>query len=95
MNVGNMNSSNIFDILMEYDRKKTKLKIKTKDGKIYHCKLICFAEDEEDWAYCIETLENPSRGFVLECNFIETIETISLNEQNADNEYSVAENIAG
>ncbi len=83
MNVSNMNSSDIFDILMEYDRKKTKLKIKTKDGEVYKCKLRCFAEDEEDWAYCIDTLENPSRGFVLECNFIETIEEIIDSEENA------------
>ena len=82
MNVSDMNSSDIFDILMEHDKKKNKLKIKTKDGKVYKCKLRCFAEDEEDWAYCIDTLENPSRGFVLECNFIDNIEEIGDSEEN-------------
>ena len=82
MNVSNISSSDILDILMEYDKKKTNLKIKTKDGKVYKCKLRCFAEDEEDWAYCIDTLENPSRGFVLECNFIDTIEEIGDSEEN-------------
>ena len=82
MNVSSMSSSDIFDILMEYDSKKTKLKIKTKDGKVYKCKLLCFAEDEEDWAYDIKTLENPPRFYVLECNFIETIEEISDSEEN-------------
>ena len=86
MNVSNMSSSDILDILMEYDKKKAKLKITTIDGSVFNCKLHCPAEDEEDWAYDIITLDNPSRFYTLECNFIETIEKIADSEENMINE---------
>ena len=69
-------SITLFKKLMYYDNQKSKLKIKTKDGKIYRCKLQSPAEGEEDLAYHIETLDDPPKYFILECNFIDAIEEL-------------------
>ena len=77
-----MTSLEKMKLLMEYQKKGAKLKITTIDGSVFNCKLYCPAEDEEDWAYDIVTLDNPSRFYTLECNFIETIEEIADNGEN-------------
>lgn len=64
------------DILLELDKKRSLVKITSVRGEIFYCKLRCPAEDEEDWAYHIVTLEDPPRNFILECNYIESIEEI-------------------
>ena len=71
-----MTSSEKMDILLELDKKKSLVKITSVRGEIYFCRLRCPAEDEEDWAYDIITLEDPPRNFILECNYIESIEEI-------------------
>ena len=77
-----MTSLEKMKLLMEYQKKGAKLKITTIDGSVFNCKLYCPAEDEEDWAYDIITLEDPPRFYTLECNFIETIEEIGDSEEN-------------
>lgn len=62
--------------LMELDKKHSLVKITSVRGEVYFCKLRGFAEDEEDWAYHIVTLEDPPRFYTIECNYIESIEEI-------------------
>lgn len=73
-----MTSSEKFDTLLELQRSgKDKLKIITVDGKEWHCKLLDPAEDEDDWAYHFADLHDPLKFFILECNYIESIEVIN------------------
>ena len=77
MDVSKMTSSEKMDILMRYDDNHTKLKITTLDGKSYQCMLEYFAEDEEDWAYDIKTLDDPPRYFTIECGFISSVKVLN------------------
>ena len=84
-----MTSSEKMDILLELDRKKSLVKITSVRGEIYFCRLRCPAEDEEDWAYDIITLEDPPRFYTIECNYIESIEEIK-NFTQAENVEAVS-----
>lgn len=75
--------------LMKLDKKKSLVKITSVRGEVYFCRLTGFAEDEEDWAYHIVTLESPPRHFILECNYIESIEEIK-NFTQAENVEAVS-----
>ena len=67
-----------FNRLIELEVADKKVKITTIRGDVYYCKVECPAEDEEDLAYHIITLEDPPRHFILECNFIKSIEEIEM-----------------
>ncbi len=71
-----MTSLEKFDVLMALDKKRSKVKITTINGEEYICKLCCFAEDEEDWAYDMITIDTPKKYLTLECNYIKTIEEL-------------------
>ena len=73
-----MTSSEKFDILLNLDQKGSLVKIITFGGDEFLCRLEDFSEDEEDWAYQVVTLEDPPRHFILECNFIKSIEEIEM-----------------
>ena len=75
-----MTSSEKFDLLLDLDKRKCKVKITTVRGDIYRCKLNNFAEDEDDWAYQFISPDFPTKYFIMECNFIERIEEISDEE---------------
>ena len=72
-----MSSIDKMKLLMEFDRKGSKLKITSIRDEVFICRLHAPAEDEESWAYDIITLDNPPKHFVLECNYIKSIEEIS------------------
>ena len=75
-----MTSLEKFNLLLELEKKDSKIKIATAEGAIYYCKLRCPAEDEEDWAYVFISPDYPTKYFILECNFIEHIEEITEEE---------------
>lgn len=75
-----MTSLEKIDILLDLDKRKKKAKITTMQGETYYCKLLHFAEDEDDWAYDFFTPDYPTKHFILECNFIDKIEEISDEE---------------
>ena len=79
-----MTSSEKMDILLALDKKKSLVKITSVRGEVHFCRLTGFAEDEEDWAYHIITLEDPPRFYTIECNYIESIEEIK-NFSQAEN----------
>ena len=72
-----MTSSEKFDILSELDRKGAKVKLTTIKGEEIICKLHCFAEDEEDWAYDVITLEEKPRYLTYLCNQLVEIEELA------------------
>ena len=75
-----MTSSEKFDVLLDLQRSgKENLKIVTVDGKEIYCRLLDPAEDEDDWAYHFVDLYNPLKFFILECNYIKSIEEIQEN----------------
>ena len=75
-----MTSSEKFDLLLALDKEKRKVKITTVRGDVYRCKLNNFAEDEDDWAYHFISPDFPTKFFILECKFIESIEELSEDE---------------
>ena len=75
-----MTSLEKFNQLVEIDQKKGKAKITTVRGEVYYCKPLGFAEDEDDWAYDFFTPDYPTKYFVLDCNFINTIEEVDEDE---------------
>ena len=74
-----MTSSEKMDLLLDLDRKGKKfVKITTIKGEEICCKLLDFAEDEEDWAYDVMTLlDFPPRFLTIECNYIKSIEELT------------------
>ncbi len=72
-----MTSSKKMDLLLDiYDRGNS-VKITTINGEEFYCKLRCPAEDEDDWAFHVITLDSSHRHLTLECNYIESIEEIT------------------
>lgn len=71
-----MTSLEKFKILTELDKRGSLARITTINGEKFLCKLEDFAEDEEDLAYRVTTVEISPRHFILECNYIESIEEI-------------------
>lgn len=68
-------------LIMAIDKRHHLARIKTADGETYVCKLLGYAEDEEDDAYDVIMYSDGKRrkklgNFVLEMNFIETIEEL-------------------
>ena len=79
-----MSSLEKLKILTELDNKGSIAKITTVRGEKFFCKLEDFAEDEEDLAYRVTTLDTPPRHFVLECDYIENIEEFKNSAQFED-----------
>lgn len=75
-----MTSLEKISLLLDLDKRKKKAKITTIHGKTYYCKLLHFAEDENDWAYDFFSPDFPTKYLILECNFIDKIEEISEGE---------------
>ncbi len=75
-----MTSSEKMDLLLDLQRRKKLVKIITIKGEEIFCKLHCPAEDEDDWAYDVITLESPSRYLTLECDYIKSIEEIKTSK---------------
>ncbi len=75
-----MTSAEKMDILLDLDKRDSKVKITTVHGDVYYCKLNNFAEDEEDWAYHFISPDYPTHYFIMECNFIANLEEISEEE---------------
>lgn len=71
-----MSSLEKFKLLLELDKRGAKVRIISVRGEEYICKLYCPAEGEEDLAYHVITLENPPRIFILECDYIDSIEEL-------------------
>ena len=71
-----MSSIEKMKLLMEIQRRHANVKITTIRDEVYFCKLHSPAEDEEDWAYQIVTLDKPPKYFILECNYIKSIEEL-------------------
>lgn len=71
-----MTSSEKFDLLMDLDKRGAKVKITTVRGEEILCKLRGMAEDEEDWAYGVITLDTPPKHCIIECNYIAGIEEL-------------------
>ena len=73
-----MTSLEKFKLMIELQLRHVNVKITSIRGDVYFCKLHSPAEDEEDLAYHVITLEDPPRHFILECNFIKSIEEIEM-----------------
>lgn len=71
-----MTSLEKFKLMMNLQVRHVNVKITSVNDEVYFCKLHSPAEDEEDWAYHIVTLEDSPRHFILECNYIKSIEEI-------------------
>ena len=51
-------------------------KITTRDDEVFVCRLHNPAEDEEDWAYDVITVETVPQHYTLECDFMTDIEEL-------------------
>ena len=72
-----MKSLEKFKLLVHLEKKHAVLKITTIRDEQFICKLRGVAEGEEDWAYHIETLEDEPHLYILECNYIKSIEELT------------------
>ena len=72
-----MTSDDKFKYLMDLDNRNAKVKITTRHGDVYYCKVDSPAEGEDDWAYHFFTPDYPAHYVILECNFIAQIEEIT------------------
>lgn len=73
-----MDSLSKFKLLSELEKINATVKIISVRGEEFTCKLLGFAEDEEDWAYDIITTEKPPRYFTIECNYIAEIHVMPV-----------------
>ena len=72
-----------FNLLVGAEAEDSKVKITTTEGVIYHCKIHCPAEDDEDWAYNLISPDCPTKYFMLKCDEMAKIEEISKEEWQA------------
>ena len=63
--------------LIELEKRGSAVKVVTIKGDEHICILNGIAEDEEDWAYHFITVNNPTNRFILECDYIKSIEELT------------------
>jgi hypothetical protein len=72
-----MTSLEKINLLIEIEERGNLARIITIEDENLLCKPICFAEDEEDWAYDVKVLNDPACEYVvLEGCYIKSIEEV-------------------
>ena len=77
-----MTSVEKMKMLIDIQRRGNLAKIRTLDGDTVLYKLCSPAEDEDDWAYDVITVGNKSEHYTIECDFISSIEELSVEDNN-------------
>jgi len=73
-----MTSLEKMQTLIDIQKRGNIAKITMLDGDSILCKLHNPAEDEEDWAYDVVTIEANPKHYTLECGFIKSIEELTI-----------------
>ena len=73
-----MTSAEKMKMLIDIQERGNLVKITTLDGDSILCRLHNPAEDEEDWAYDVVTIESNPKHYTLDCEFIKSIEEIDV-----------------
>ena len=69
-----------FNKLIELEKSRSKIKLITKQGDVYYCEIHCPSEGDDELAYIFVSPDYPTKYFILDCDFIDTIEEINDDE---------------